>query len=611
LSKLENETEKEVKIMGSAISTLGNTPEVRAGHNMDWPISETGFVVEGELYHISPLSVSKNNINMTSFPGKCSGTLFSLLFWFGKAGYSVHKIEDAMEVSAMDVKYYQITMQQKQALERQIKDGLAGVSSAITDFELLFHDLRKYKDFLNYFMDRSLAIETKNDELLAKTEQSLKAVFIDQVDVHTGEGVALKLIAPRWPTIISDFMRIKDKDTNPKNIGKDYKVSEAEGVVLATKNKLYQEWRESFEKIVKERYERVLGMVKSRKFSIDEYKTMMKPYVERYMSIHEAARESAGRGKLRALSWLSPGAQATSFDWLTFWAFKAVARAEPARVSYEATGGRERVLKMPFSSSFKSVLKKNMGYLKDNGLHELKLSPTGIEPFDKWVWALYRHIEDYYTKKFGFPVRFTLAELLEMRNSYISGWGGASEPYFKCFDCDVDRAIIRLPDSVELEDITFDPLFFLDTQNMMLLRWIEIQAKNKAMELYINQMLGDTTKERKLEELESEYEGLFGAYGKKIEKKISDKSKKEKQDNDGSAQYMKQQRIKLQPQVMKEVARISSTIKFTRRDSHYEAKFDDVVTGPYFTDIGGSMIKVWNFIKAKFDVPGSGIAGLK
>jgi len=600
-----------VKIMGSAIATLGKTPEVRAGHSTDFPITETGFVVEGELFHISPLSVSKNNLNMTSFPGKCSGTLFSLLFWFRKSGYDVYKPEDAMEVTPMDMKYYQITIQQKQTLERQIKDGLAGVSSAITDFELLFHDLRKYKDFLDHFMNRTLAIDTKNDELLEKTEQSLKAIFIDQVDVHTGEGVALKLIAPRWPTIISDFMRIKDKDTNPKKIGKDYKVSEAEGVVLATKNKLYQEWRESFEKIVKERYERVLGMVKSRKFSIDEYKTMLKPYVERYMSIHEATREEGMRRGIRGAGWLSPGAQATSFDWTTFWAFKAVARAEPARTTYEATGGSERILKMPFSPSFKSVLKRNMGYLKDNGLHELKLSPTGIEPLDKWVWALYRHIEDYYTKKFGFPVKFTLAELIEMRNDYIGGWGGEAEPYFKCFDCDVERIIIRLPDGVELEDITFDPLFFLDTQNMMLLRYIEMQAKNKAMEHYISQMLGDTTKEKTLAELEVEYEGLFGAYGKKIEKKISEKSKKEKQDNDGSAQYMKQQRIKLQPQVMKEVSRVNSTIKFTRRDAHYETKFDDVITGPYFTDIAGGMVKVWNFIKAKFDVPGSSIAGLK
>ncbi len=436
--------------MGSAVDGFWKVKEVQDGNTASFsPTPKTGFVIEGELYHISPLSASMNDINFTSFPGKCSATIFSLLFWFGKAGYKVVKVDDHMEVSPMDVKYYQITIQQKQALERQIKESLAGISSAITDFELLFHDVRKYKDFVGYFADRDQAITNDDKEMLQKTEQTLKSIFIDQVDVHTGEGVAMKLIAPRWPTIIADFMQLEDKDTDPKKISDEYKISEAEGVVLATKNKLYMEWRESFEKIVRERYERLVGLVKARKFSIDEYKRMLKPYVERYMSIHETTREAGPRSGLRGLSWVSPGAQASSFDFSTIWAFKSMPRDEPARVTYEAPGGKENILKMDFCPSFKKILKENMEYLKREKLTELKLSPTGIEPFDKWVWALYYYIEDYYTEKFGFPVNFSLKELLEMRNGFIGGWGDGEEPYFKCFDTDITRIIIRLPDGTE------------------------------------------------------------------------------------------------------------------------------------------------------------------
>jgi len=597
--------------MASALAGLYKKREVKEGHTPDWPPSKGGFVVEGEIYHICPLSVSRNDLNFTTFPGKCSGTLFSLLFWLGKQGYNVVKIDDAMEVSPLDVKYYQITIQQKQALERQIKDGLAGVSSAITDFELLFHDLRKYKDFVDYFKDRKVALDEGDDSLLERTEQSLKSIFIDQVDVHTGEGVALKLIAPRWPTIISDFMRMTDEDTDPKKIKKEYNVSEAEGVVLATKNKLYKEWRKSFERIVKERYSRIMGQVKARKFSIDEYKEMLKPYVERYMSINEATRESSGREILRGLSWLSPGAQASSVDWTTIWAFKTLSRAEPSRVSYEASGGKEHILKMPFPDSFKKVLKANINELTEAKLHMVDLSPTGIEPFDKWVWALYRYIEDYYTDKYGFNINFSLSDLLEIRKDFIGGWGDEKEPYYKCFDTDVTRVIIRLPDGTELEDMTFAPIFFfLDTQNTMLLRLIETKAKEKAMDHYISEMLGDTVKEKTLEQLEEEFEKLFGQYGnlpEKKKKKDEDKYKGEIH----NGKFLRGIRDDLQGDIMSEVTRMNSPYKLFRKDSNYETKFDDVITGPYFTDVGSTHVKTWNFLKAKFDVPGFGIAGLK
>lgn len=594
--------------MGSAIAELHiRSHEVRNGHTPFFPIDfdrYNGFVVEGELFHISPLSVSHFDINLTSFPGKCSAVLYSLMFWLGKWGHKVVKVDDSMDISPLHPQFYQLTIQQKQTLERQIKEGLAGISTAISDFELLFHDLRKYKDFLEYFDKRETALKEKDkkkkEEMLASAEQTLKSIFIDQVDVHTGEGVAIKLIAPRWPTIIADFMRLKEEDTNPKKIAKKYKVSEAEGVVLATKNKLYVDWRNTFEQVVKSRYHRMMGLTKSRKHSIDEYKRMLKPYIERHRSIREV-----GPSAFSGLSWLRPGAQATSIDTVTLWAFKDLTAAEHGKPTFEAEGGSINILKADFSPSFKDVIKKNIKYLKDNKLNELKLSPTAIEPLDKWVWALYKYIEDFYTERYGFAVRFSLAELLKHRKDFISSpsWGKKTIPYFKCFDCDVLRAIIRLPDGTELEDITYAPmLFFLESYNMMFLRYLEIEAQKKALNQYVNEMLGDTTKGKKIVELSDEYERLFEYPGK---------TSSENKEEVSAAEDLRAAREISQKRIDRETTEQKARFRFFKK-GNYESMFDDRITGPWFTDIGGGFAyPIANFLKAKFDVPGVSFAGIK
>jgi len=589
-----------------AISKLWLTREVGvATEGMPFPPSETGFIAESEIYHISPLSISTNDINFTSFPGKCSATLFSFMFWLGKLGYKVMKVEDSMEISPLHTQYYQLTIQQKQTLEHQIKEGLAGITQAITDFELLFHDLRKYKDFLDYFNAKVEARKAKDAAAEEKANQSLKAVFIDQVDVHTGETVAMKSIAPRWPTIISDFMRLKDEDTDPRKIAKDYGVSEAEGVVLATKNKLFDEWADTFGKVVAERYERLLGMVKARKFTIDEYKTMLKPYIERYRSIHEVGPPS----NISAVTWLRPGAQAASFDSATIWAFKAMTRPEPTRITYENYGGKESILKAGFCPSFMAVIRKNMDKLKAANLAEIPLPPCGIEPLDKWVWALYRHIEDEYKE---YKVRFSLEELIKWRNEFVDrdakgkpGWGNTPEPYFKCFDATVDRIIIRLPDGTELEDMTFKPLhFFIESQNMMFLRFLELKAQEKELDNYINEMLGNTTMGKKLGEMTTEYDNLFKVFPPKEEK-----TEKEKEEEVNAWEDLRAARDKAQKQVEFECGYVNSTLRFFNKGP-YEPRFDDMITGPYFNDVSSSMVKAQVFLKSKFDIPGFSSPGV-
>jgi hypothetical protein len=591
------------------------------------PPSKSTIVVEGELYHIVPRNMAGadgngNDINLTSFPGKCSGVTFSLLFWLGKNYYKVRKVEDSIEISPQNANFYQITIAQKQQLEAQIKERLAGITSAINDYELMFHDLRKYRDFLHHLEERAEGLEkmkkAKNEKDKADAEseyvhaeQSLKSVFIDQVDVHTGEGVALKLIAMRWPTIIADFMGLDETLLDAKKIAEKKKVSEAEGVVLATKNKLYIEWRNMFEKIVKERYERMLGMVKARKFSIDEYKKMLTPYIERYKSINEKGSSQAGRNAMREMNWLKPGAQSTSWDSATIWGWKPMTRPDSTRITYENYGAEENVLKKDdFAPSFREVLKANYKDLKDK---DVKMSPSGCEPFDKWSWALYRYIENYYTDKSGLQIRFSLDEIFENRKGFIGDkdWGDRNELYWKTVELGIDRFIIKLPDGTELEDLTFQPSYvYFDSYNFMFLRYLEFKAQEKVLEAYINEMLGNTTSGKDFGALGDEFEALFKVYSKTPAGK-EDKTKKETLQEQLAGMKLRAARDHLQPQILKETSFMSANRLKLFKSSTYEPRFDDVITGPYFTDVGSSCAKVWNFIKAKFDVPGFDSPGVK
>jgi hypothetical protein len=428
----------------------------------------------------------------------------------------------------------------------------------------------------------------------------------------------LKMIAQRWPTIITDFMKLGDGDVDGGKIKSKLGVSEAEGVVLATKNKLYNAWKETFRKTVEERYQRLLSMVQARKFSIDEYKTMLKPYIERYKAIREKGADVGGRTTLRNYGWLKAGAQATSLDWATIWAWKGMTRPDSTRITYEAFKTTMNILKSDLPPSLLEHVGARLSTSDEKKMLDKKFTdwttaPNGIEPLDKWAWALYRYIEDHYTEKSGLPIRFSLEDLLKARNDFIGPGGMGSSPeyyYFKVFETDVERAILHLPDGTELEDMTWAPCYvYFDSYNMLFLRSLERIAQEKTLEAYIDQMLGETGKKKKISELSDDYEKLFKVYEDTKAGK-ENKTDKEKKQEHLAGLDLRAAREELQPQISRECSHMSWDKYKMFKSSTYEPRFDDVITGPYFTDVGGSTAKIWNFIKAKFDVPGFSSPGV-
>ncbi len=214
-------------------------------------------------------------LNPTTVMGGCSGLYYSLMFQFPKWYYWLHKVDEWMEVSPEYAETYNLTIAQKQKLEVAIKGGLQSAAQAVADYELLKHDYRKYREILDYW------------KMGKKDDHVLRSLFVDRVDAFTGEGYSLVTMARRWPTIITDFIRMKEVWTDIEKIKDELQVSQAEATVLKTKNELYKEWKTLFFPDVKDRFARIKNLMQSRKKSVDEYRNWLKPYIARYKLMKE------------------------------------------------------------------------------------------------------------------------------------------------------------------------------------------------------------------------------------------------------------------------------------------------------------------------------------
>ena len=495
--------------------------------------AEVRGMVRGRILKVAPLN-QQTSLELDMPLGKASGVYFGLLFQLSKWGFDVNKVFEWTEISPVHAQFYQLTVQQKQQLEAQIKSALLGISTAVGDYELLNHDLRKYEEYMRIFEALEKAEKDKDEKIIKEKLQTLRSIFIDQVDVHTGEGVALKLIAARWPTIIVDFARLKESDTDPKKISSDYNVTEAEGFVLATKNKLFAEWKRMFNTTVQERFERLKQLVEARKKSIDEYKQMVKPYITRFKSIRELGETEEGRGLMRAVSWFRPSTQAVSLEFSEIWAWKPFMIPELHKAYYETTDDTINIMKSDLPQEFKKEIKDNWDLIKDKHA-KIKKSPTGIEPLDKWVLYFRDKLQEFYRENFNLKnVTLTTKDLLDVRDEFISNYkkkGWIATPYFQTMEIPTFRIVMRFADGQEMEVLILGDtegdkmLLSLDTQNVILVRMLELKIKEKEFESYISEMLGETGVEgKKIEDIiKEQYPYLKGGEtgGKKNEKPAS------------------------------------------------------------------------------------------
>ena len=417
-------------------------------------------------------------LNFTGQLGSIMGIYYSLVFQLGKWEFNVKKSDEWIEVSPVHAQYYQLTIKQKEELEGRIKQGLVQVSQAVADTELLMHDKRRYLEFLHYMGYRSFKETGKEKESALPDElnldedekkvkaradnHSLKAVFIDQVDMHTGEGISMRSIVSRWPTLISDFMNLNDDDLNPDKIVGRLTVSKAEAVILVTKNKLYQEWKKIFGPEIKERYKTINGLLQARQASVDQYREWLKPFITRHRLLKEGLSSKGGRATNLSLQFIASG-QATSAANIVLYVWKDFIPPEIFKGGTEETAKMLRDRKKWENKEFAvddEWTMRNLIFHKDNGL---------INEY-KWItkeWVKEKKIE-----------------------MFKDGWFTPHKPYYTFFEITLEKNTIRQPDGNEMDDGVFDINFMVISQNVLFCKLLELKAKEQELEEHIDKLLG-------------------------------------------------------------------------------------------------------------------------
>lgn len=415
----------------------------------------------------------------TGPPGVASAFYYGMTFMLAGSGWNVAKLDEWIEVSPVFQEYYQRTLATKKQLEGQIKEGLTSAAKAVADYELVQHDLRKYSEIMRYFSE--------------KDEHAIKAMFIDQVDVNTG-AMSLIQMAKRWPTIIADFYRLSDDEDAIDKITKKLKdVSHAEAVVLTTKNKLYKNWKDDFREVVIGRYETLKGLSSSRKFSIDEYRTWLKPYISRYKMTKLGSETRGGRSGVFK-SFVDIAGTSTFSNGITLAVWKPLKPANVERKEYIRESGKAGgdFIIHPYDAWIRKhmILDAKKGLAKEySWLANPRKYCHGCEKY-----YIPEHIECGGGAGCGRIEDRTVADEI-VYSEIIPDWKAKKnfldplELYYTYIVISVLRGGSKLPIG-EIETITFDIYTYAISQNVMLVKLLELKCREREFERYIDEILG-------------------------------------------------------------------------------------------------------------------------
>ena len=478
-------------------------------------------------------------MDFTTSMGQCSSVYYSFIFQLPKWDYSVRKIEEWMDVSPVHADAYNLMVVQRQKLESAIKTGLTSATEAVTHYELLAHDARRYREILDYFVKGE------------KDEHVLRSLFVDRVDAFTGEGYSLITMAKRWPTIITDFIRMKTEWDDINKIRKELDVSQAEATVLRTKNELYIEWKKIFLPVLKDRYARIKTMVDARKRSIDEYKKWLKPYITKHKMMQEMPELRPSAFVTNAV--MVPGfGQAVMFSGVRLWIWRPFNQEEPGKTEFVA--------------EFKEGV------------------PIDIDPYDDFVKKWIPYIEHKYEVKIDDKtVRRLLKEWTTSKTEKPRPEIDPERPYYILFDLVVNRSVIKTPPPAggELENMMLTPLrTTLISLNILLLHMLEVWAIEKKFDREVNELIGAPELEEELrKEVEEEFE-----------------LKKKKKKKEETFFYRLREKGSRTKRIFKSLSR------YFIRPGPYESNFKERVTKIYMVGSGKIYQQMVDFWKEKIGV---------
>ncbi len=457
-------------------------------------------------------------LDFTGQRGSGSNLYYGYVFQLPKWDYTLRKVDEWISVTPTFAEYYNITIEQKHKIEAAIKSGLTSAGQAVADYELISHDARRYREVLDYFKQAA-----------GRDGHVMRNIFVDRVDAFTGD-YALIQMARRWPSIISDFIRMREDLSSVDEIIRELDVSRAEANILKTKNELFKEWKALFLPALKERYARIVTLMNARKKSVDEYRKWLRPYISKYKMIRE--KEEERPQEFLSNPYMTPGfGQSQASTGIRLFSWRPFAPAEKGRAPAE---------------------KKKRGGVKTKFI---------IDPYDDFVRKWQEKIEKMHN------VRFTERDVREIIDNAVKR--KEMNPdflYYIFFDAKIQLNLTRTPppQGSELDNMVFNPLkTWVMSQNCLLLVILEIEARERAFERYVNELIG--SKESEEEEL------------KRIEEEFTPKKPEKKPGLHGRLGWLKRKAYK----------GLDAFVHIFVKRGPYEVNFEERITKMYFRSAGG------------------------
>ncbi len=473
------------------VNTLSRTVEPRT-LAIDWleewsdPDGAKGIVNYGEAICNFPPD-QHVLLNATCPFGHGNLIYMMLTYTMPKLHYNLAKIDEHIAVSPAYPEMYGRIIAKKRELEGHIKGGLASAAQAVADYELLKHDERKYREILDYFEEGR------------KDEHVLRSLFIDRVDAHTGEGYSMISMTKRWPTVITDFIRlstIEKKDrTDVKKIRDGLSISTAESTVLKTKNNVFEEWKKTFFPDIRDRYARVKTLVDARRKSIDEYREWLKPHVTSLKMMKDTMEVDPS--KLFTMA-IQPWHKPDSMYWVRVFMWKMLTPEEvgkPGFVSGEIS---------PYDNFVKRYIpdiEKNYGVkIVKSESDKKKLISKGIKDPDSRVYSnddiivIDKQLKDW-----------SETPLYESQPKL-----NLDRYYYAFYDIAITSPLFKMEGGKEeIDDWNCELKPYLISQNVLMLILLEITAKERWLNKYVKELIGVREVEDKIrDEVTKRYRDL-------------------------------------------------------------------------------------------------------
>ena len=363
---------------------------------------------------------------------------------------------------------------------------------------------------------------------------------------------------------------------------------------------------------------------------------MLKPVITRFRLINDALESSGGRTLAREHPAMLPGSQAYSADFMRMWAwrpfspsekYKATREIEISEIPATKAGftreeveyiilkikerGKEKNLSMDDQLMLEGKVQalpidggRNGEYSIDKVVRKYTNSNNGPSIIEK-EYGIKIDVSDIFEARSKLSNHFTkrASESAETSTDYTaSGKGvmpGASwvfSPYFVFLDVPLLRVMLRLPNGAEIENLMIENLRTATrTQNVIILNYLEVIAREKQMENYIGTMLGEVEGKNFLtiEELSKEqYPEIFG----KLEKL---KVQKEK----GLSLAMKQIKSGF-GDVLRSFGFKSEFVDWVRARGPYEFALDDRITEVIQPEPGHLFGDIVRYLQQIAGVPG-------